>query len=150
MNGPSVTMPIKPITTEGIAARSSMPAFSTSFVLRGAISAMNSALAIPIGIEIIPAPAVTKIDPTISGKISRIAAGQRSDTNCAQNKKSDIGTLQKIEKSFFQQECKDQRDNDNRHNAAEENHPLNEELFYFPYQHYVVTYSVQHVLRDKI
>jgi len=67
MNGPSVTMPMKPITTDGMAARSSIPAFSTSFVLRGAISAIKSALAIPIGIEIIPAPAVTKIEPMISG-----------------------------------------------------------------------------------
>ena len=46
-----------------------MPAFITSFVLRGAISAMKSALAIPMGIEIIPAPAVTRIDPRMSGKI---------------------------------------------------------------------------------
>ncbi len=69
INGPSVIIPIKPITTEGIAARSSTPAFIISLVLRGAISAIKRALAIPIGMEIIPAPAVTRIEPSINGRI---------------------------------------------------------------------------------
>ena len=67
ITGPRVTMPMKPITTDGMAARSSMPAFRISLVLRGAISAMYRALATPRGTEIAAAPSVTSTEPSTSG-----------------------------------------------------------------------------------
>ncbi len=71
IQGPRVIMPIKPMTTEGMAANSSIPAFSTSFSRAGAISAINNAAAMPMGTEMAAAPKVTSSEPRISGRIPK-------------------------------------------------------------------------------
>ena len=71
IQGPRVTMPMKPMTTEGMAARSSMPAFSPSLSRPGAISAMYRAAAMPMGTEMAAAPSVTSSEPRISGRMPK-------------------------------------------------------------------------------
>ncbi len=62
-------MPIKPSTTLGMAANNSIPAFRTSFIFKGATSAIYIAQPTPIGIEIIAAPNVTRSEPNIRGSM---------------------------------------------------------------------------------
>ena len=71
IQGPRVIMPMKPMTTEGMAASSSMPAFRTSLSRRGAISAMYRAAAMPMGTEMAAAPSVTSSEPRISGRMPK-------------------------------------------------------------------------------
>src|SRR3989338_2874419 len=64
-------MPMKPSTTLGIAAKSSMPDLRTSLTRPGATSAMKTAAAIPSGMAITAAPRVTRSEPRISGRMPK-------------------------------------------------------------------------------
>jgi hypothetical protein len=66
--GTNVIIPIKPITTLGIAAIISTKDFKISRIHFGAISEINKAVITPIGTAIAHAPMVTKTEPTINGK----------------------------------------------------------------------------------
>src|SRR5579883_1608727 len=65
--GATTESPTNPITTDGIAARSSIVGFRTSRSQPGETSARNVAAASPSGTAITRAPAVTTIDPSASG-----------------------------------------------------------------------------------
>jgi hypothetical protein len=71
INGTKIIIPIKPIITLGIAAISSMRNFKKSLRFSGAISDIKSADIMLIGIAIIHAPKVIRIEPIISGKIPK-------------------------------------------------------------------------------
>jgi hypothetical protein len=75
-NGPSHTIPINPNTTLGIAARISISDFRKCFRCLGAISAMNIADITLAGTQIIIAPAVTYIEPRISGTMPNVGGSE--------------------------------------------------------------------------
>ncbi|GLI32824.1 hypothetical protein DAMNIGENAA_02570 [Desulforhabdus amnigena] len=70
-NGATITIPKKPITTEGNAARSSTTGLAISRNLTDAISARYSAVIIPKGIEIRAERKVTAKDATRRGRIPK-------------------------------------------------------------------------------
>jgi hypothetical protein len=70
--GAKIIIPIKPITTLGIAAKNSIPIFKNSFVFPEATSAINIAQDTPRGKAITAAPIVTVRDPRIRERISNL------------------------------------------------------------------------------
>ena len=67
--GANTAIPMKPITMLGIAARSSTPDLIQSRIPPGAISDMKMAAPIPRGMEMRIAPAVTRREPRIRGRM---------------------------------------------------------------------------------
>ncbi len=64
-------MPTKPITTEGIAAKSSMNGLKMDRSLDEAISDKQTAQRIPRGMAMTAANSVTETDPMIKGNIPK-------------------------------------------------------------------------------
>ena len=66
-SGASMTMPMKPITTDGMPASTSTKGLSTSRTQDGATSPMKTAVARPSGRASTAAPNVTSTEPRING-----------------------------------------------------------------------------------
>ncbi len=121
-------MPMKPMTTEGMAASSSMPAFSGSFRRRGAISAMYRAAAMPMGTEMAAAPRVTSSEPRISGRMPK-RGGLGDGVPALAEKEINYAFAAEEGEALAQQEQENEDDEDNRENPAEQDGLLDDPFF---------------------